>query len=251
MRLRLPLIAAAATAAVAASASAQLSSVVGPDVAPIGCPVSISISNDSAASTFTGPCPYQVRNAHGIPIFSPICPLLALPLDPGKTFSTTWDQIDDNFVQVPARTYTIDVFLVGAPIQHHTIMVGGAVSGVAPLGVPKIGTTRHYALCSKSDPGGFYVMLASGSSLVGIPTCGGTIPLDPDAILTASLSDPTVFVSTAGNLDAAGMSSAPALAIPSLPSLVGVNVNLAMLVLDLVGACPFKSISAPMHIQIS
>src|SRR5262245_32740215 len=105
MRFRCSLFAAAAMSAVTASASAQLSSVVGPDVAPIGCPVSISISNDTASTTFTGPCPFQVRNEHGITIFSPICPLLALPLDPGKTFSTTWDQIDNNFVQVPAGIY--------------------------------------------------------------------------------------------------------------------------------------------------
>src|SRR5262249_3751931 len=137
-------------AATAPLASSQVSSIVGPQVAPHGSPVSISISNDTNAQVFTGVCPYQVRSSHGIVVYSPICIAIVVSIDPGMTFTTTWEQIDDNGFQVPNGLYTVDVALPGGGgIQHHSVEItNSVVSGVAPLGVPKVGTARHWQVTS-------------------------------------------------------------------------------------------------------
>lgn len=241
-----------AFAAVAPLASSQVASIVGPQIVPSGCPVSISISNDTALTLFTGVCPYQVIDGGGAVVFTPICIAIAQILNPGDTFSTQWDQTDDNGNPVPPGNYVVQVQLPGGGgSQQHAITIGGADAGVAPLGVPKIGTSRSYQLCSPLDGSQFYLMAAAGSSNVGIPTCGGVFPLDPDPIFEASLSDPTVFINTFGSLDAAGLTKDPTVAIPANPNFVGLQVHFAMMVLDFAAPCPFRRFSAPMIVTLS
>lgn len=246
-------LAAPLAAALASLASAQVATVVGPQVAPAGCPVAVSISNDTAADAYTKLCPFRVFDAAtGADVYAPFCAAIAVTIAPGDTFTTSWDQRDDFGNPVPPGAYVVEVQAgVGGSLDLHPITVGGADASVAPLGVPKIGTTRAWQLCAPLDGAQLYLMAASGSSSVGIPTCGGTFPLDVDPILEASLSDPTVFINTFGALDAVGMTSAPSVAIPANPAFAGLSVHFAMMVLDFGAPCPFRRFSAPMVVTLS
>src|SRR5688572_15635932 len=77
-------------------AGAQVQSSVGPPAAPIGCPISISISNDTNATYFTGVCPFVIRDSSGTAIFTPFCIAIVNPISPGATFTTYWQQNDDS-----------------------------------------------------------------------------------------------------------------------------------------------------------
>ncbi len=255
MNTRLPLgfatLALLAAPALAQITTGDVQSIVGPPQAPIGCPVSISISNDSNQGFWMGVCPWQVLKG-STPVFSPICIQIAKLLSPGETFSTEWHQNDDFGNPVPPGKYTVRVFLPTGIQQDHLVQIGGTDAGMAALGIPKIGTTRNYQLCSPLDPNGFYLVLASGSNTTGIPTCGGTVPLDADDILLTSVSDPTIFQNSFGNLDGNGRSDAMALAIPPLPSLVGLDLVFAFIVIDFTDPfCGIRRISAPLKLQIS
>jgi hypothetical protein len=236
----------------AAPALSQVSSIVGPQVAPLGgCPIAISISNDTTSTVWTGICPYTVKDGVGNVVYTPICIAIALQIVPGGTFTANWPQIDNNGSQVLAGLYQIEVSVPGVGIQKHPVVIGGTDAGVAPLGVPKIGTTRKYRLCAPLDGGFNYLLLGSGSTTSGIPTCGGLFPLDPDAIMNIAVSDPTIFINLFGTLASDGSSSDPALAIPLQPHLIGVNIFWAFLVIDFNAPCPFPRISSVLQTTIS
>src|SRR4030095_4360953 len=101
---------------------------------PIGCPIAISISNDSSSPVFSVPCPYQILNGHGVVIDAPLCPAPAIPPNPGATFTAYWTQVDANGHPVPPGSYTVVALLPpGFGAQAFSITIGGAVSGVAAL----------------------------------------------------------------------------------------------------------------------
>ena len=124
-------------------------------------------------------------------------------------------------------------------------------AGVAYVGAPRLGTTRDLALCSPQDAGGIYLAAASFSSSSGIPTCGGTVPLDLDFLLLLSL-DPSnpFFLNFTGNLDAFGRSTSPSVLIPNSPSLVGIPLVFGFVVIDLSLACPVARIADPLTVTI-
>jgi len=242
----------AAVVGLASSASAQITPVVGPQVAPLGCHVSISISNDTPSPVATSLCPVHVLDATGATIYAPICPTLLINIAPGDTFMTQWNETTSDGVPVPPGHYTVQVALplFGIISEQGIEVTSTVVSSVAPLGAPKIGTNRAYEVCAPLDGGHLYLIAASGSSTTGIPTCGGTIPLDADPILAASLSDSGTFQNWFGTLDGTGMSTAPHLAIPNAAVFVGLNLDLATFLLDFSAPCAIDHVSGVMHVTI-
>lgn len=85
--------------------------------------------------------------------------------------------------------------------------------------------------------------MASFTASVGFDTCGGTIPLDVDALLLASLSAGSLFPGGIGTLNGDGQSTAPLFDVPENPALVGIDLATAFLVVDFGGACPVQRVS--------
>lgn len=226
-------------------AGAQLSQTWGPPVAPAGCPVVFTLSNDGPVDALIDSCAWSVYDPSGAVVASPPCagPVL-VPV--GDTYTWTWDQNDASGQQVPAGIY-----LLGAPGGPGVPVSSAPFATIAPLGAPKLGTARSLQLCSTQDPSFPYLLMASGSAQVGFATCAGPFPLDVDPILAASLFDPGTFQSFFGLLDANGLSTAPTLALPAAPQLAGTQLTLAFAVLDFAALpCPIRRISATLTLEL-
>jgi len=239
----------ASASALALPSTAQIASSVGPEVAPIGSPITISFSNDTAGSLITGACPYKVYDTDGVLVHAPGCSAIALFMSPAATLVAEWNQQDDAGQPVPANIYRIDVDVPEIGIVSHFIEIADVDAGISFLGIPKTGTARHFALTAPGQPGALYGMAASATAATGIATCAGTIPLDLDGVLGISLV-PTngVFLDFVGTLDADGRSKAPSLAVPDLAAFQGIELHFAFLALDLSAACPIAAISEPFEL---
>ena len=246
---RLPAL--SALALLVAPLGAQVSSSVGPPQAPVGCPIQITLSNDTGVAVATGICPFEIQDAAGNLVFAPACIEILVFIQPGDTFTTQWDQVDQNGNQVPPGSYQVRVNEPDGDVEFHKVEIGGTAAAIAPLGVAKTGTNRSYQLCSPGDPGRPYRLAASFTNAVGISTCAGTVPLDLDGLFFLSQSTPGVFQNFAGVLDATGASAAPSIAIPAQPGLVGTSFQLAFVVLDSPGApCGIRTISSNLPVTI-
>ncbi|HYC76580.1 MAG TPA: hypothetical protein VEI02_03030 [Planctomycetota bacterium] len=244
--------AAALLVACATFASAQVTATVGPPTAPVGCPIWISVSNDTPSGIFlSSPCPYVVKDAFGVAIYTPFCIAIIQPIAAGGTFTTTWPQINDFGIPVGAGNYVVQVNHPGGPTNVPITISTAATGGVAQLGTAKIGVTRNLGLCSPGDGGFTYVAAAAFTTTPGIVTCAGTIPLAADALLTLSLTPGNgVFNNFLGTLDATGRSTAPSITVPNLPALVGLSFWTAFVVYDPNAPCQIRSISEATEVFI-
>lgn len=226
-----------AAGAFASIGAAQASEAVGPLQAPLGCPIQYSFSNDNPFALTWDPCGLTVYDAAGQLIWS-VAPCTGpVSLQPGEISVTTWPQTDQAGNPVLPGNYFLD-----AP-NGLMVTVGQVQTSIAPLGSLRHGRTRGLQLCSPQDPGERYLLLASTSMSTGFATCGGQVPLDETRILLASVANPVVFQRFTGRLDANGLSSDPAVAIPDNPQLAGTRLHFVFLVLDPQAPCRVKRIS--------
>src|SRR5262245_53052229 len=79
---------------------------VSPDCATPGQVIQVTLTNNSnQVITLFSSCVYT--NVHpsadctGTPVFSPICLAVLTPIPPGQSKTQSWDQKDDNGIQVP------------------------------------------------------------------------------------------------------------------------------------------------------
>ena len=230
---------------------------VGPLVAPAGCDILASVANDSDQTVLLGSIgPIRVRDASGSEVFFDwILFFQPEPLPPGDVREYfRWDQTDKNGLPVPAGIYTMEV-TVNTRTTTWNLVLGGVDAAVASVGVHRPGTTRSLYLCSPGDPGGLYVLAASFATGPGIPTCGGTVPLNPDLLFGFSVAPGNgVFLNTIGSLDPPagphpGSTTRPAIAVPNLP-LQGFQFVVAFVVVDFSVACPVVRVSEPLTITI-
>jgi len=229
---------------------AQVGVVVGPETAPIGCPFVIAISNDTNQTMWIGsPCPFNVKDATGAYVYAPPCVAVLVPIAPGDTFVTTWNQIESYWGNpVPPGNYVIELPAYGI---SKPVTIAGNGAALASRGVPRIGTNRSLQFCAPTEAGRLYLGAASAAPALGIPTCGGVIPLSIDALLFASLIQPNAtFQNFTGVLDSAGTSILPSLNIPNDPNLVGIQVAVAFVTFDPGLACPIRQISMPATVTI-
>ena len=210
---------------------------------PLGCPVPFTVVNDTANTIQISPCLPPVTDEGGQLVFGGFCLQSLIFLEPGGAFTMYWTQINEAGDQVPPGVY----FFGGQKFD-----IGAADAAVAALGSPKTGAQRSFQLCAPGSANLAYLLAASGSSAGGIPLCGGALsfPLDFDGIFQASQSLPAFFIDFSGTLDAAGRTTAPALAVPANPALVGLGLELAFLTLDPSDPCGIGDISPPLAVTI-
>jgi hypothetical protein len=96
-------------------------------------------------------------------------------------------------------------------------------------GIAHLGATVPLTFRSRQDPGALYVGAASFGASPGFDLPGGIhVPLNFDVLFILSLLPGTgVFNDLVGNLDASGVTTAPDLAIPPDPNIVGGTFFLA------------------------
>jgi len=224
-------------------AHGQLGYVHGPELAPLGAPVHLTISNDRDRPVYYDPCAFAVFDVLGEPVYAPPCEPI-VELRPGETYVHTWPQVDD-----AGHAVLPGIYALGDP-HGPAVIVGGSDAAIVPLGAPKLGTARPLALSSPLDPGFPYLLAASSSSAVGLPTCAGVVPLDPGPILALSLSRDTFLHDALGLLDATGRTTAPLLVLPPSPELAGARLVLAFVVLDPGAPCAVRRISTPLELTL-
>lgn len=247
-----------AALALASAPAAQgfVTGTVGPNPAPIGCDVQITFSNDSPFFGSTMADAFEVFDANMQPVFTPAGFPISIDMGPWGWFTAKWDQRDDSGQQVPPGTYIVRTDFDAGPSTFHTIQIGGTEAGLVTRGSPSIfetlgGQSREFFLCSPQDGGRPYLLLASFTADVGIPTCGGTFPLDPDPLLTLSLEPNAVFQGSLGMLQPDGTTdptgkenTAPFFDLPEDPILVGQSLVAAFVVLDFRQPCIVRRISS-------
>lgn len=239
----------------ACPAIAQISGNASPAVAPVGCPLQMTITNDTASVIGTGACYYQVHDANtGAAVYAPMfCVMIWLPIGPGQTLTKEWPQINNSGNPVPPGQYVATITLpngLGQVSRNFTIVPNTPTSAaIAQLGTFRAGTTRNLDLWAPGAANDVYLVLASATTIFGNPTCAGVFPLDFDFLLLMSLNYNTgVFQSTYGLLNGAGRSQAPAIALPAGVS--GATFNVAFVAIDPTQSCGIKAMSAAEPITI-
>ncbi len=229
--------------ALSGAAAAQVSHTFGPERAPLGCSVVFSLSNDGPSDLVHDPTGFRVYDAQGQVVFTPPGQPPFVTLQPGEVYTQVWPQVDDQGNAVAPGTYHLN-HPAGA-----SVVVGGTHAALAPVGAPKLGSARHYRLCSPLDAGRPYQLLAS-TSAGSFMTCAGNLPLSRDRVFELSLGRSPVFRGFSGSLDARGESDVPVLALPPTPALVGTSLTLAFVVLDPSSTCGLRRISEPLRLAL-
>ncbi|MEZ6036981.1 MAG: hypothetical protein R3F29_05840 [Planctomycetota bacterium] len=237
--LPLPLLAVAGLTLTAMSTSAHAQNAT---PWPLGCPVPSTIANDSGAWLPYSSCTPRVTDAQGALVSLSLCSLTQFAMAPGGTWTTWWDQRDLLGQLVGPGIYYVD----GKPFA-----LGATPLGVAPLGMPRHGDTRHFALSAPGQANRPYLLGASFGSTFGTALgCGRTFPLDDDPLLSASLSTPQLFADFLGVLDDAGRSEAPAIVLPDLPALIGLQFFVAAATVDAQAPCGVGLVGAAVPVVV-
>jgi len=239
-----------ALAALAGAASAQISTTVGPVLVPQGAELSITIANDQPFVSGASISWLRVQNAAGQFVYSDTTFELAVTFGPHGWLTFRYDLTDDQGQPLPPGQYRAFVKAdTGAATTVHRFEVVAEGAGLVFQGTPTIhppfggGPGRTFLLQSPADGGLLYFLLAAKTSLVGVPTCNGTFPLDADPLLFLALTPGALFSDSLGVLDAQGRSELPRFSLPEDPSLVGLTLEAAFLVLDPNAPCIVRRIS--------
>jgi hypothetical protein len=211
---------------------------------PVGVRVPWVFANDTDDLSGLTPCGPFVTDANFVPVqWFQACAQVFVFVEPGGVYTLYWGQKDDNGQQVAPGLYYVE----GVPVEIDASLV----TAITPLGRPRVGYARSIELASPTTPNGTYVLAAAGSSTSGIDLgCGVTFPLDFDALLLQSVTTPSTFPNFIGTFDAQGYSTAPSIAVPNLPSLAGIQFDLAFAVLDPFAPCGVAVVSQAVTTQI-
>lgn len=235
----------------AATAGAQIPANVtlGPNPAPRGSAVSVTISNDGPFFFSVTGCPIEVFNAGMELIWTPSCNPSAIAVGPFGWITFYWPQVNMHGEAMPPGDYWMKVsYDFQGPTFHPFTIDASVGAGLVLEGTASIGDTltfedRHFYLTAPQDGGYLYWLFGSFSANVGIPLCSGTLPLDNDLLFKKSAVAGKIFKSSIGTLSPQGTTVAPKFPIPNDPDLVGIPVVAAFVVLDLAAPCVFRRIS--------
>lgn len=210
-----------------------------PTAWPLGCLIPSTLENNGTTPLLYIPGTPTVTGSLGQIVKFGNSVGVELPLPPGETVTSYWDQTDGLGQPVPPGIYYVN----GRPFD-----VGATNIALATLGSPHVGARRSIELCAPGQPNAPYVLAASFSSSVGLPLgCGRQFPLDGDALLVASLTNQSIFPDFLGALGADGRTSQPAIVLPATATLVGIPFDLAFVTADPLAACGIGLISAAVH----
>ncbi len=241
--------------ALAAPAAAQVVSTVGPEVAPLGSPITITISNDGAVPVYSGLCPFFVDDGSedGVPVFAPVCVKVAQEIAPGETLTAIWDQTDAHGMQVSTGLYYVVVQLPDGSEEVTPIVIdAGADAAISILGTPATGATRELLLSAPQQPNLPYRLAASfAGEAPTLASCAGTIPLAADALLALTLpAGGGILLNSTGLLSSTGLGFDAKLALPDEPVLAGVAIRLGFVVVDNSLACSLAAVSEPLELTL-
>ena len=215
------------------SASAQIGFNWGPEAAPAGSPVNLLIQNHTPQQLQWDPGGFEIFDAAGNQVSAaPTGGPVTLP--PQTSFAMSWDQTDAQGAQVPPGRYFLGTPQPGARF----VDVGGAAAAITPT------SSRSFTLSAPQESGRIYLMMLSSSRASGIPTCAGTLPLDPGPLFDISLRTPALFQGFVGVLDSNGQANAN-IDLP-VPYLAATQLSLAFVVLEPGAPCLIREISAPL-----
>lgn len=233
-----------ALATLVGAANAQISTTVGPALVPLGAELSITIANDQPFVSGASISWLRVQNAAGQFVYSDTTFELAATFGPHGWITFRYDLTDDQGQPLPPGQYRAFVKAdTGAVTTVHRFEIVPEGAGLVFQGTPTIhppfggGPGRTFLLQSPADGGLLYFLLAAKTSLVGVPTCNGTFPLDADPLLFLTLTPGALFSDSLGVLDAQGRSELPRFPLPEDASLVGLTLEAAFVVLDPSAPC--------------
>lgn len=208
---------------------------------PFGGHVPAVFANDGVIPLQFEPCQPLVKDASGTTVFIGFCLPVIQILHPGDVGVMYWPQVTTQGTPVAPGIYDVEGVLYD---------IGAAEAGLVPLGRPFLGATRSFFLTAPSQPNAPYVLAASASANVGVPLgCGRAFPIDFDALTLLSLSG-APFGNFIGTLNSIGETSTPSLAMPFLPSLVGLDLYFAFLTVNQTAPCGIGVISDALKTQV-
>lgn len=245
---------------IAAPAAAQLQVhvTVGPDPAPLTAPVSVTVSNDMFGFISVTGCPLSIFDAdmnHVADVDSGCGGVVDIGPYGWRTFQ--WNQRDESGQQVPAGDYYARVeHDFQSPTFHPFSIDAGVLRNLVLEGTPATkdplnNEHRHFYLSAPQDGGFFYWLMASLTAGTGLPTCGGTFPLDDDLLLQLSAPPNKALLQNFGMLSPAGSTKAPRIPIPDDPDLIGLELFAAFLVVDFAAdPCIVRGSSLPYRMVV-
>jgi len=116
-------------------------------------------------------------------------------------------------------------------------------------GVAVPGGSLWIQVASPRDAGKVYVLAASTATRPGIPIGQRTIPLNVDALFSASLSLPGIFSGFTGRLSSAGQALA-GIHVPKVLALRGVGFHVAGVVLDASAPFGINTVTNALHVLV-
>ena len=235
-----------------------LTCTVTPNVAAPGTSINFALESSSLVSLTTGCGINEIRagSPTGPIVWQPfICPLILLFVAPGATLNRTWNQLGSNGLQVPAGDYFVrfnywDQTSTLLTSRFFPFRIEDPLAPIGPtlstLGDPTTGNLWSLQISDPPNPGAIYYMACSLTTDVGWTVNPNLhVALDQDALwnLTYPTADPSIFLSFAGALDGSGLTTSPAVLVPSVPALVGLPLSVQGLVLNGAGAALTNAIS--------
>jgi hypothetical protein len=201
--------------------------------------------NEIRAGSPTGP----------IAFLSVVCPGVAPTVSPGSPYLRVWDQRNNAGFRVPAGEYYarftyIDPNFANPVNRWIPVRLDDATAPplltLSAIGFPVTGTPYSMQIIDASNPGAPYVIAASFTTDTGWTVSPGVhIALDQDALwnLSYPIANASLFTGFTGVLDATGSTTAPSIAVPNLPSLVGLPLAIQAVVIGTGGAVLTNTIS--------
>ena len=241
------------------TASAQLTAnvTVGPNPAPVGCDISFTVSHDAPGFISMQSCDYRILGPADEVVYDPSCGGAIIGIGPYGWLTFNWNQRDQNDVQVPPGVYRIKLLYDFKEPTYHPVVIDDTVDtgivfeGTATTGDNITGSNRNFYLCAPGEGGYYYWLSGAFTADVGIPTCGGTLPLDNDLLFSLSAYPNRIFKKSLGLLNEQGVSRAPKFPIPNDPTLVGIKLFTAFMVLDPSDpVCSVRKISSTLEMTI-
>ena len=241
-----------------------LTTTIGPTLAPIGTPISITACNDTAGFGHAFGCGWAVYDADWNLVYDPdletSCSLTSLLIGPWGWHNMRWDQTDQAGNQVQPGLYRIFNQPADAPATVTEITIDEVptslwLEGTAIVHPTNSGQRRNFTLSSPQDPGRVFVQSIGDPQGPTLRTCAGPLPIGsqgmafPDTDIS-SLTTAPILCGATGVLDGRGFSDQPTLCPPDTTALIGRTFSTAFLVLDPTQSCGVVRVSKSVEFEL-
>ncbi len=147
----------------------------------IGEPVIFTYKNNTGEVVeLPGGAPWTIEDAEGNEVLNPISTMILIYMQPGQATGWTWDQKDNEGVQVAAGTYSV-VLRTSADTPRATFTIGAAKGTGNGSDIPSLPDLRPFTDVSGSVEGDSYIFALYD---MGIVKGKGEDIFAPDAAVT-------------------------------------------------------------------